>query len=536
MQASEKNISQILPGNVTYIIPAYQRPYSWEVDNVIQLLDDIWDAYKQNSEQEYFIGSLITIELDKDRKYEVVDGQQRLTTLNIILSGLVEKIPFDQSEYESTERNELKRCILAPRSRAPSLFLREVDQPFFLRHILEAKTLEDEQYRKLKSPKKNLIDNFNETKKWLSKRSIDEAINLSIYIREKVYCVFVIADSQSSAYRLFNVLNARGMSLSNSDLIKNSIFNAASSAKEDGQKVEEMWLKLEDKLLIENMDSFFEYFRTMDNPEKASSSIHEEFQKIIDNNKSSIFNLLESLDKAAEIYAEIKDSNDNRAISSLKRVTYDEWIAPLIAYKLKKGKNETEFINLLEKITYQNWIRRLGRTARLTVYFQLIKLINSDKSFEEMQKVILEKANNNEFIQLLGSDFYGKPYAQAVLLRLDEAGLDNSSSTIHQGRLSIEHVMPQKLKDEYWSSRFSPEIHIEWLNKIGNLAMLSGSKNSAAQYFAFDKKKDVYGKRNEKVSFNLTKEILQVQEWNIGAIESRHNKLLELAKSLWDIN
>jgi len=88
MEAAERTISQILTEQIRYEIPAYQRPYSWEKANVEQLLDDVWEAFEANDE-EYFIGSLITIEREKGRLYDVVDGQQRLTTLNLILTNLL---------------------------------------------------------------------------------------------------------------------------------------------------------------------------------------------------------------------------------------------------------------------------------------------------------------------------------------------------------------------------------------------------------------------------------------------------------------
>ena len=87
MEATERTVSQILTEQIQYKIPAYQRPYSWEKGNVEQLLNDVWEAFAANDE-EYFIGSLITIEREKGRLYDVVDGQQRLTTLNLIFSRL----------------------------------------------------------------------------------------------------------------------------------------------------------------------------------------------------------------------------------------------------------------------------------------------------------------------------------------------------------------------------------------------------------------------------------------------------------------
>jgi hypothetical protein len=91
MKADERNIGNVLTQQICYEIPPYQRPYSWNTENVQQLLEDVWEAYNGN-DPEYFIGSLITIEKQKDLRYEVVDGQQRLTTLNLIFARLQDHV------------------------------------------------------------------------------------------------------------------------------------------------------------------------------------------------------------------------------------------------------------------------------------------------------------------------------------------------------------------------------------------------------------------------------------------------------------
>lgn len=118
MEAAERTISQILTEQIRYEIPAYQRPYSWEKGNVEQLLDDVWEAYEAN-DAEYFIGSLITIERKKGRLYDVVDGQQRLTTLNLIFSRLRDAV--DEPAKSELGRRVLPRNALTGEEETPRL-------------------------------------------------------------------------------------------------------------------------------------------------------------------------------------------------------------------------------------------------------------------------------------------------------------------------------------------------------------------------------------------------------------------------------
>src|SRR5436305_1358204 len=131
MKAEERTISKILTEQIRYEIPPYQRPYSWQTENVQQLMEDLWSAYKSD-DSEYFIGSLITIEREKDRLYDVVDGQQRLTTLNLLFARLRDRIT-DGAAKEELGKRILPRNVLTEEPESPRLLLRKRDQLFFRR-------------------------------------------------------------------------------------------------------------------------------------------------------------------------------------------------------------------------------------------------------------------------------------------------------------------------------------------------------------------------------------------------------------------
>jgi hypothetical protein len=213
-------------------------------------------------------------------------------------------------------------------------------------------------------------------------------------------------------------------------------------------------------------------------------------------------------------------------------------IPPLLAFLNQpvEGMTEGEFVSLLEKVTIQNWVRRLGRTARLTAYYQLISAIKAGKTAAEVRQVFLNNAQNAEFLSLLSGELYGKPFDEAVLLRLEEVSQDESVTKSYNGRLTIEHVLPQALKDAYWKERFSEDEHAAWLHRLGNLAMLCGHKNYKAQYYDFDRKKKIYSDRNQKVSFDLTKEVCDQPDWNVAAVKARHERLMKLAEQTWTIS
>ncbi len=542
MEAKERKINEILTENRLYEIPAYQRPYSWDEEHSLELIQDIYNAFKRN-DTEYFIGSIITIEKEKNRTYDVVDGQQRLTTLNLIFAVLKQMIS-NKSSVEDIQKRLMPLNPHTDEPEKPRLTVRMQDQNFFLNHIILGEKVKE--YQEISETQERLRTNSNEIKNFL--KSIEESENglrrLVNYILEHVYVVFVITDSLTSAYRLFNVLNARGLSLSNGDLLKNKLFEYAEKKEQERKQIENSWNELEQIVGIKNLDIFLGHLRTAIKGNKAKETLYKEFYEIIDENyKEFPSKFAKLLVDSANNYVKIieKDFEDCKTdiyLQSLENVSHDEWIPPILAFLNKPVKNMElyDFIGLIDRITYQNWIRRLGKTKRNTVYYRLINQINNSETTDIIRHTVVEFANNEEFKSHLESDFYNNTYCKAVLFRIERELQDDSVSKDFNGRITIEHVLPQYLQDEYWTIRFTKEKHRELLNRIGNLTLLSASKNSSAKAFSFDKKKEIYIQLNKKVSFDLTKEICEEIEWTEEIIRQRQKRLIECIMNIWEIN
>jgi len=543
MEATERTINQILTEQIQYEIPPYQRPYSWEKGNVEQLVDDVWEAYLENNE-EYFIGSLITIEREKGRLYEVVDGQQRLTTLNLLFSRLRDAV--DEPAKSELGRRVLPRNALTGEEETPRLTLRQRDQNFFRRFVLAGEVLPEglrkEIVREQDAPKQRIVENLEVIDAFIAQRDQKTLKLFANYVLSKVYVVFVTTASWQSAYRLFSVLNARGMALSNADLIKNMLFARLGGDAARSSELDEAWLELEEQIGIERLDQFMAHHRSSLVATKARKALHEEFEPLIEA-AASPFSFLDEINTSARNYLRIM-RNDfgtppaRRAVRSLQRVAFEEWIPPLLAFLNRPvaGMPEGEFIDYLERITYQNWIRRLAFTARLTAYFQLITAIRAGKNADDVRAIFRANANDDEFRSLLDGEVYGRPFAHAVLLRLEEADQDESVTKDFGGKITIEHVLPQALKESYWRERFSDDDHRLWLHRLGNLALLAGIKNYKAQYFPFDRKKKIYAERNNRVSFDTTKAILSTEHWTKDLLTARQAELVGRAQRIWSVN
>lgn len=537
MKAEEKSISEIFADNNSYEIPNYQRPYSWNQDNVSDLVNDINDAF-ENGVKEYFIGSIITIEKDVKKQFEVVDGQQRLTTITLIFSALRNLIKNETAKSE-LQKKILPINALTDEPEQPRLKVRKKEEMFFYDYILLGKELENDV--DLSEIERKFINNVKTIETLLEEYDELHLKKFANYLLQNVYLVLVRTESFESAYRLFNVLNARGLALSNADLLKNLLFGRSSSLNEQ-KRIETYWNSLEDIITLKNIDIFLSHYRTSLKGNKAQNDLFQEYENHLKNNKISSEDFCKNLIETAKYYIKIRkndfeDNNIKKIINSLLNVSYDEWFPTILAFMNNPLKDMTfgEFISIIEKITYQNWVRRLGRTKRNTVYYNLINLINKGTNKNEIESKIQELTNNEEFFTILESNLYGMSYAKAVLLRLENSMQDDSVFKTYSGMISIEHILPQKATDNYWTERFSTQQITENVHKIGNLVLLSGRKNSQAQNYNFEKKKDVYLKNSEKVSFDLTKEICENDEWNIENLNSRHTQMIDNAKLLWKI-
>lgn len=535
MQAGERPIQDVIKREHTFTIPPYQRPYTWGEEETVQLLTDITDAIEGN-EREYFIGSIVTIERSKNSEFEVVDGQQRLTTINIIFSALISLIHTEGIKKQLKDRLVVVNPYADPVEMSPRLRVRTQDAQIYLdvvidgMEILDVSDLTDSQLR--------FIENKKAACKFLSKYDQSTLKKISEYLEKQVYLVFISAEKFESALRLFNVLNSRGIPLGNSDLIKSHLYGQVNNSA----KFEQSWEDIETNIGIANMDVFWGHIRTSLVGEKARTSLFVGISEYLKSEKATPENFIQTAVDASSIYSKIiknrlEPPSVRKYIFSLLQVNHDDWIPPLLAFLSTTNHRQDftplKFISLLEKITYQAWVHGKYRDHRNYFYYQLIKAIKGS-STESIRSVF-----NNNLNKTLGSSLdenvYGRGFVKALLLRIEAEQQDDSVEKIFNGPITVEHVLPQNMSDPYWTERFSAEDHQDWVHKLGNLTLLSGSKNSSAQNSDFEKKKIIYSERNKKVSFDLTKEICQKQNWSVQIIKNRHENLVEQALKIWTI-
>lgn len=552
MEAKESRIQEILTENKRYMIPEYQRPYSWTTDHASQLLDDLETSF-QNQENEYFMGSMICIKKDNNI-FEVVDGQQRLTTLSLIITQL-KNVISNHLIKDDLQKRVLLIDAYSETASEPRLTVRKKEFQLYKNYILQG----NNKYRPEKPTDTELlfIENSDCIFDYLKNKEQNFLKKFAQYILQNVFCVFVTTNNFASSFRLFNVLNNRGLPLSNSDLLKNSLFELAEANKLNKNQVEENWQEIENLIGVKNLDKFLSINKLSEKKDRNRVT-KQDYDSYLTTLKEDFFGdavtMSMSLLVSARNYIKIiendfGDFNDpalERRIKTLSYLSHDEWVPPLMAFLNKSSNNNintpktsfAKFVKIFEAVYMHGWIKRQIKSQREAVAYSALAAINNNKTFEEIIQAIIHHSDNDGFVKALDNPMYEPRPSQvslikSILLRIDTEIQDFSVSKTYNGRITIEHILPQKISGDYWKSVFTNEQHEYWLHRLGNLTLISGHKNSEAQNSDFDKKKLIYNKANNKSSFDITKDICNFEKWDVETIHSRHEKMKSILKSLW---
>lgn len=562
MEAKESKILDILTENKKYIIPSYQRPYSWNHEQAEQLINDIHHSFLENTD-EYFIGSLICIDKGKE-EYEVVDGQQRLTTLSLIFAKIRDLISHDKIK-SNIQKRILPIDDFSDNPQEPRLKIRKKEEDLYNNYILQGNKSYLPQERERTYTEELFVHNFKVIGDYIEReiKKEDELKSITKYLLENVYVVLVKTDSFSSSYRLFNVLNTRGLSLNQSDLLKNNIFEIAET-KNDHQiynKIEEYWEEIEEIVGIEKMDDFLilhEISRKKNrNKAVAVSKISEHFSEQIKAEKTEnggysgdVTEFILELKKSAENYAKIlskdfENPNIYRIFQCLD-VLYPEWIPPMLAFLNKSNQPNSKislnffenFVVFFEKSYLHRWFSKFAKSQREVICYDAVANINNNLGPDKIIEKLKSFSNNDNFLRYIEGDIYEPrsnkmKLVKYVLLRIDQEMQDATVSKIYHEKITIEHILPQHIDNAYWNIRFSQDEQSKWVNKLGNLTLINGYKNSKAQNYSFDKKLEVYEEKNKKPSFDIAKDVLEYSDWNVKNLKKRHSDLLKLAKKIW---
>ena len=242
IHAAERPIGEVFSDAYRFSIPLYQRPYAWTTEQAGEMFDDLHAASARGADSEadpYFLGSVVLVKTEGDPAAEVVDGQQRLTTLTILMAVLRDRIGGDIGAALDKRLFQKGDPITGTVDR-PRLRLRELDQDFFETHVQSdgaTTSLADLNAEQLSDSRRNIRANATLFHRSLAELDDDDCRRLIQFVDQQTYLVIVATQDFESAYRIFTVLNERGLELSHTDILKSEIIGEISSSEQENPRL-----------------------------------------------------------------------------------------------------------------------------------------------------------------------------------------------------------------------------------------------------------------------------------------------------------
>lgn len=554
IDTSSMTYRQIMGNGIKYEIPKFQRDYTWEVEQ----WDDLWQDILQlvsKEETEHYLGYLVLQTAD-NKNYMIIDGQQRLTTMSIVILAVLkcldDLILSDVEKESNSKRKEtlhnsyigtIDPVTLITNNK---LKLNRNSDDYYRNYIV---LLKDLPIRNTNASQKHMRECFN----WFydkTRKSFKTGLDLAAFIDgivDKLFFTVIKVSDQLNAFKVFETLNARGVQLSSSDLLKNYLFSIVDETKPHENEIEELeklWSGIIGKLGSLKFEDYLRYYWNSFHKTVGKRNLFKTIKNEI-KTKEQTFKLLRDLLETVDLYIAISEPNDDFWID------FQEVREPLVELKLFqikqtnslliaafKNLKKEEFLKLLKALVIvsfrYNIIGGLNPNEQEEVYNSLALKIYNGQFFanQDLEKVYVSDDN---FV----SDFCTKQFKNTTrnhrIVKYIYSKIEmykyKHDISYDSDIYTIEHILPESA-DENWGA-FSDEEINRSLYRLGNLTLLEKNFNKEAGVLPYQRKIEFLSKSNS----NLTRAIAEHYDtWTEDKISARQKLLAKEAKSIWRLS
>lgn len=548
IKGNEYPLFRIFSSDFDFIIPPYQRPYAWTEKESEELFDDLYSFWQYSGKDEqYFLGSIVLSKKENAPRSEVIDGQQRLATLTIMFSVLA-------SEFQpgTNERDKIAYYINEPgagltATSHPRLSISDMDNKFFKKYIQDMNLddlLQLNPANQDTEAKGNIIRNAAILRRKVRDKltSAKHILDFARFVVTRCFIVAVSTSTRKTAFRVFSVLNSRGLDLLPTDILKSELIGAITDTKEQ-RNYTEIWEDTENDIGRSNFIDFFSALRMLYVKAKARQNIIDELKAkilpVITDAEAKAF-IDDVLVPYAEAYTFVKNPGNSEYLKWLNMLDNSDWIPAAMLY-YSKNKNDSAglkgFFRKLERLAAYMLICSYNVNNRIARYAKILAELEASDG-KTCGSINLTDAEKKAFVNTLNADVYIMTSQQKkyIILRLDSFAAA-AGATYDNTVLSIEHILPQTVDaGSYWAAKW-PDVQEreKWLHKIGNLIPLNRRKNSAASNYDFTKKKDVYFFKGGATPYVLTNQVMSLTDWTPAEAQKRQASLLDIFKQNWEL-
>ncbi|GAA8264891.1 DUF262 domain-containing protein [Helicobacter pylori] len=569
IESNDSHLRDILKDELYYQIPIYQRPYRWTEENCEKLLDDLFFNYEDDRESDYFCGSLVLILISEDSKkaktYDVVDGQQRLSTFILLAKVLatlfLERLTEESKEYlqESLNSRHGKKDRLNFNAIG---FNSKKDFQYALTSFNDAP---------ISNNKNNYLKNAICLKNYLRKKEIEDINAFIKWLYLKVIFIKTTCPNINMALRIFSVLNARGLPLHAIDVFKVELLKKIAEEK-DQEEFVSRWNALRQKC-SENKSKFpkrkenkreknaaetlFSWYLTYLNPVTGGKNMEERLADQFENLNKTPLEYLKGVEDFYNAYCKVLEMTDRHA-HLLSYLASDFWRIILCTSLLHRySDQEIEALKeLLVKFYYQNWVAEQKEPKKQTSC-NIIKALKEKKSVENIASTIVKKyLDDNKITQhfrekLKDDHLYEKhkkasknSWLKPILILVEYFISDDPRpKRIEKNDFHVEHILPQNPDlSSQWVKDFGEEERELYTHSLANLTLLGGTKNSQASNLDFKDKKKIYMGEENRLRKTKTSKVMtcykmtiyiahHYTEWTPKSLEKRKEELIEIIES-----
>ncbi|WRC99883.1 DUF262 domain-containing HNH endonuclease family protein [Helicobacter pylori] len=558
-------LKDTLKKGLYYQIPIYQRPYQWTEENCEKLLDDLFEDYEKDGKSDYFCGSLVLVKSDPNSKtetYDIVDGQQRLSTFILLAKVLAdlyiyngldpEYLEYLQESWKDryTERKRLSFNTIGSNA--------EYDFAYALEHF------NDSQASKNKNNKNNYLKNAICLKDYLMKKEIKNINSFIEWLYSNVKFITIICPSIDKALRIFNVLNARGLPLNATDIFKGELLKHAE--EHEREEFVSRWNALSQKCSDNDLkiETLFSWHLTYLNPVTSREEMGKMLVTWFNILNKPPLEYLKGVEDFYNAYCEVLEMQDRHA--HLLSYKDDDYLHVILCASLLHHYSDQDIEalkELLVKFYYQDWVAGQTKSTRSQTCCNIIIALKEKKSVRYIASTVVKKYLDDKNItqrfkeNLQDSNLYTKFYfagksvkknswLKPVLILVEYFMSDDPKPKRIQmdKNLHVEHILPQQPgSSSQWMKDFSEEERGLYTHSLANLTLLGGTKNAQASNLDFKDKKKIYMgeeiKLNKKKPFKvmtcykMTIDIAHhYTEWTPKSLEKRKEELIGIIESV----
>jgi len=556
-------LDKLLQGRL-FRIPDYQRTYSWETKQRKDLFVDIQKLGQiHNSDRHHFMSTVVCLQTREKEEvgadefgiFHIVDGQQRLTTLIILLKAISKKLSSG-SDIEQRESNKLKELLVKESGRLILLQTNHDSKRIFQDYLKKGEIPSEKKIETLAD--RNMICAFKEGINFVEQW---DALQLLKLVKNRLDFIFYVLDDEGAVHTTFEVLNSRGLAVDWLDKCKSMLMGIAFEKLEDAsqeyiQDLRDDWSKIYRTIGLKRIQGqeilrFAATLEDINGGSKVSGaeSAMEFFRSKCENNPKDVLDVSRKFLKVAD---KLETFVSNSRLMAVTKISHARLLG--ISIMLNDALNADEKSNILnewEKVTFRIFgLHRRDARTKVGDYVRLARTIFSDNNSSSASE-ILQKVTE------LGQDYPADKAAEElkdnncyegwedeliyVLYRYEEYLANQCGGSVSEETWTqvwsssptktIEHIHPQTLPEE-WRGKFGTKkgFVAKQVNRLGNLVLLPPGVNSSSGNRPFSQKKKIYEKHRH---LKLIDEILEKEDWDLAAMEKRENRLVDWAKKEW---